>query len=86
MTYDVLKEHTDKEFKVRGDDGEKAPLHLEVGATFIPAKFNYPANKVAALVADGTLKLIVREPPEPTKAEKAAAKADAKAAKADTKK
>jgi len=80
MTYDVLKDYTDESFKVRGDDGEKAPLHLEVGAKFVPAKFNYPANKVAALVADGTLKLVVPEPPEPTKAEKAAAKAEAKAA------
>jgi len=81
MTYDVLKEYTDESFRVRDVMGDKVPLHLEVGAKFVPAKFNYPANKVAALVADGTLKLIVPEPPEPTKAEKAAAKAEAKAAK-----
>ncbi len=76
MTYDVLREFTDEEFKVRGADGEKVPLHLEVGAKFIPAETHYPQNKVDALVLNGTIKLQEKATPEekPEKAEKTSAK------------
>lgn len=74
MTYDVLKEFHDEEFKVRNADGEKVPLHRDQGETFIPAEYNYPANKVATLVSGGTLKLIVPSPPDAAEEPKAKAK------------
>lgn len=58
MTYEVLKPFTDEQFKVRGGDGEQAPLHREAGERFIPAETNYPRHKVDALVLNGTLRLI----------------------------
>jgi hypothetical protein len=71
MTYDVLKEFTDEEFKVLdATDGEKKPLHRNVGETFIPAETHYPQHKVDALVLNGTLKLVEKTAPVDEKAEK----------------
>lgn len=60
MTYDVLKDFTDEEFKVPSGDEEKGkiPLSKAAGEKFIPAEVHYPQNKVDALVLDGTLKLV----------------------------
>ena len=77
MTYDVLKEFTDPEFKVvDATDGEKKPLHRDAGETFIPAETHYPQHKVDALVLNGTLKLVEKVAPaeKPEKAEKTPAK------------
>lgn len=59
MTYDVLKDFKDEDFKVTvtGED-EKQPLSRVAGEKFIPAEVNYPTEKVQKLVNDGTLKLV----------------------------
>lgn len=61
MTYNVLKDFTDSDFKVQSGDGKLA-LSKATGDTFTPAEFHYPQNKVDALVTNGTLQLVA-EPP-----------------------
>lgn len=63
MTYEVLRDFQDDDFKVLDGNGGKVPLSHAVGDKFIPAAVHYPKNKVDALVLNGSLRLIVKEAP-----------------------
>jgi hypothetical protein len=67
MTYDVLKDFEDPGFLVQDDSDEqkKVPLKLSAGAKFIPASIHYPADRIAARVSEGVLKLIDPHPVKP---------------------
>lgn len=70
MKYDVLKDYDDiAEYPVPGsrETRKETVLSLKAGGTFIPAETHYPQNKVDALVANGTIKLI--EKPKPIEPE-----------------
>ena len=56
MTYEVLKDHEDKDCN----------LDLHIGDQFVPASVGYPQNKTDKLVLDGTLKLLTRVAPTGT--------------------
>lgn len=64
MTYEVLRDFNDSDFKVLDADGNKVPLSKTVGEKFIPAEVHYPQNRVDARVFDGTLKLIGKSTPQ----------------------
>jgi hypothetical protein len=56
MTYELLKDHEDKDYG----------LDLHVGDQFVPASVGYPQHKTDALVLNGTLKLLTKVPPTGT--------------------
>ena len=57
MTYEILKDFKDDDYN----------LDLHVGdEAFVPAKINYPADRIAKRVADGSLKLLTKLAPHGT--------------------
>ena len=66
MTYDVLKDYDDVvKYPIEGskETRDVTVLSLKAGEKFIPAETHYPQNKVDALVANGTIRLV--EKPKP---------------------